>query len=202
VAENRSVFLRPLKNKGFKEDRVAKVGANGLDNSTTLESNKSLQELSEGQAEISLLTAASTSLFNALLTAELNIDFPTALADLFADGDLELAGTETVAEEVEMSVAEEEQRRGVMIEVASTIGSIRGTVIDTVGRPLPGAQVVAMQNGTEVGMANTTADGSFLLENIPEGTILVTASLEGFLMSIPETVVVVAAVTIDVPPLY
>jgi len=32
----------PLKNKGFEEDRVAKVGADDLDNSTTLESNKSL----------------------------------------------------------------------------------------------------------------------------------------------------------------
>ena len=42
MAKKRSVFLRPLKNKGCKEDRVAKVGANGLDNSTTLESNKSL----------------------------------------------------------------------------------------------------------------------------------------------------------------
>jgi hypothetical protein len=31
-----------LKKKSFKEERVAKVGADDLDNSTTLESNKSL----------------------------------------------------------------------------------------------------------------------------------------------------------------
>jgi hypothetical protein len=31
-----------LKKKGFKEERVAKVGADDLDKSTTLESNKSL----------------------------------------------------------------------------------------------------------------------------------------------------------------
>jgi hypothetical protein len=41
VVETRSVFLRSLKNKGFKEERVAKVGADDLDKSTTLESNKS-----------------------------------------------------------------------------------------------------------------------------------------------------------------
>jgi hypothetical protein len=32
----------PLKNKGIKEERVAKVGVDHLDKSTTLESNKSL----------------------------------------------------------------------------------------------------------------------------------------------------------------
>jgi hypothetical protein len=47
VAEKRRVFLRPLKNKRFKEDRVAKVGANGLENSTTLESNKSHVDIDE-----------------------------------------------------------------------------------------------------------------------------------------------------------
>jgi hypothetical protein len=31
-----------VKKKGFKEERVAKVGADDLDKSTTLESNKSL----------------------------------------------------------------------------------------------------------------------------------------------------------------
>jgi hypothetical protein len=42
VAENRSAFLSSLKKKDFKEERVAKVGADDLNNSTTLESNKSL----------------------------------------------------------------------------------------------------------------------------------------------------------------
>jgi len=39
---HRSTFLMPLKNKGLKEERVAKVGVDHLDKSTTLESNKSL----------------------------------------------------------------------------------------------------------------------------------------------------------------
>src|ERR1043166_1469369 len=45
VFEKRSAFLRPLKKKGFKEERVAKVEGDDLDTSTTLESNKSLIEL-------------------------------------------------------------------------------------------------------------------------------------------------------------
>lgn len=40
--EHRSTFLMPLKNKGLKEERVAKVWVDHLDKSTTLESNKSL----------------------------------------------------------------------------------------------------------------------------------------------------------------
>jgi hypothetical protein len=44
VFEKRSVLLRQLKKKGFKEEWVAKVGADDPDNSPTLESNKSLQE--------------------------------------------------------------------------------------------------------------------------------------------------------------
>ena len=39
--ENRNSFLRLLKNKGFKEERMTKVGLYALGSSTTLESNKS-----------------------------------------------------------------------------------------------------------------------------------------------------------------
>jgi len=34
-------FLRPLKKKGFKEERVTTIGWYAIDKSTTLESNKS-----------------------------------------------------------------------------------------------------------------------------------------------------------------
>jgi hypothetical protein len=57
VAENRSIFLRPLKKKGFKEERVAKVGADDLDNSTTLESNKSHSRLPAGAASPGVLSS-------------------------------------------------------------------------------------------------------------------------------------------------
>jgi hypothetical protein len=43
LSENQNSFLRPLKNKGFKEERVTKIGLYAIGKSTTLESNKSLQ---------------------------------------------------------------------------------------------------------------------------------------------------------------
>ena len=39
--------LRPLKKKGFKEDRVTTIGLYAIGTSTTLESNKSLARLRE-----------------------------------------------------------------------------------------------------------------------------------------------------------
>jgi hypothetical protein len=44
LSENQNSFLRPLKNKGFKEERVTKIGLYAIGKSTTLESNKSQDE--------------------------------------------------------------------------------------------------------------------------------------------------------------
>ena len=41
LSKKRNSFLRPLKNKGFKEERMTKVGEYAIDTSTTLESNNS-----------------------------------------------------------------------------------------------------------------------------------------------------------------
>ena len=40
--EKHDSFLRPLKKKGFKEERVTAIGLDDMGKSTTLESNKSL----------------------------------------------------------------------------------------------------------------------------------------------------------------
>jgi hypothetical protein len=45
--EKRNSFLRLLKNKGFKEESMTKVGLYAIDKSTSLESNKSLEQLSK-----------------------------------------------------------------------------------------------------------------------------------------------------------
>ena len=45
LSKNRNVFLSPLKNKGFKEEIVTKIGLYDLLKSTTLESNKSLCQM-------------------------------------------------------------------------------------------------------------------------------------------------------------
>jgi hypothetical protein len=42
LSEKRNSFLRLLKNKGFQEERMTKVGLDAIGSSTTLESNKSL----------------------------------------------------------------------------------------------------------------------------------------------------------------
>ena len=44
LSKNLHSFLRLLKNKGFKEEIVTKIGLYGLVKSTTLESNKSLRQ--------------------------------------------------------------------------------------------------------------------------------------------------------------
>jgi len=41
LSKNRNSFLRLLKNKGFKEERMTKIELYAIDKSTTLESNKS-----------------------------------------------------------------------------------------------------------------------------------------------------------------
>jgi hypothetical protein len=41
LSEKGNAFLRPLKNKGFKEERVTTMRLDDLGKSTTLESNKS-----------------------------------------------------------------------------------------------------------------------------------------------------------------
>ncbi len=45
LSEKRGSFLRLLKNKGFKEESMTKVGLYAIGQSTTLESNKSLSAL-------------------------------------------------------------------------------------------------------------------------------------------------------------
>ena len=45
MSEKCNSLLRLLKNKGFKEESMTKVGVYALDTSTTLESNKSLEDL-------------------------------------------------------------------------------------------------------------------------------------------------------------
>jgi hypothetical protein len=41
LSEKHNAFLRPLKNKGFKEESMTKFGVDAIGMSTTLESNKS-----------------------------------------------------------------------------------------------------------------------------------------------------------------
>jgi len=52
LSEKHHPFFRPLKKKGFKEERVTKVELYDLGISTTLESNKSLDRKRQWRANI------------------------------------------------------------------------------------------------------------------------------------------------------
>jgi sugar lactone lactonase YvrE len=155
-----------------------------------------LKDIADGRPNITLLVAASVKLYNALFKAGINVRFALALADLFADGKLALAGTELIAAEVERFVTTEAQRQGVTIDLASTTGTIIGSVTDERGVPIAGVQVVATQEGARVGRATTDANGIFLLQNIRRGTT--TVSIQSMTDSrVTVTVVAVATVEAD-----
>ena len=52
MSEKGNAFLRPLKNKGFKEERVTRMRLSNLSTSTPLESNKSLSDLPSNLDEL------------------------------------------------------------------------------------------------------------------------------------------------------
>ena len=58
-----------------------------------------------------------------------------------------------------------------------TCGAISGTVVDNLGDPLPGANVIV--GGTQLGAA-TGFDGEYRIECVPAGTYDVTASFVGY----------------------
>ena len=62
--------------------------------------------------------------------------------------------------------------------------SLSGTVVDTQGAVIPGADVKVKNNGT--GIENnvvTGSDGSFTNPSLPGGVYAVTVSLQGFLLT-------------------
>ena len=151
------------------------------------------------ETNISLLADSSVELFNAMLDEALNADYRRSLADLFADGALDEATLQPIAAQVEQFVAEQAQARGVTVEVASTVGNIRGAVIDQFGDPAADVEVIATQNGQEVGRATTEVDGAFSILNLPRGETTVTARIPG-LHIVETTVVAVASVEAELIP--
>jgi hypothetical protein len=74
-----------------------------------------------------------------------------------------------------------------------TSSTISGTVVDSGGGVIPGADVVALHAGTGVASATVTnAQGVFTLPSLPTGTYRVTVSLQGFKTVVVENVVLTA----------
>ena len=152
-------------------------------------------------SNISFLSELSIILFNVLIENEINVDFLLALDDLSSDGRLDLEGTEDISDQIEGEGegGAEDDGDGAPIEVASTLGSIRGRVVEVGGKALAGAQVLASQRNVEVRtreLTITNLDGAFLLDNIPEGETSIS-----ILMSDEEVgnlvVTVIALFTVD-----
>src|SRR5947208_15723030 len=77
--------------------------------------------------------------------------------------------------------------------------SLSGTVIDTSGGVIPGADVKIKNNGTGAEFSAVTAsDGGFSVASLPGGTYTVTVSLMGFKTAVLNSVTLNAAVPASV----
>src|SRR5438132_14334316 len=81
----------------------------------------------------------------------------------------------------------------------SFFSSITGTVVDTSGAVIPGADVRVKNNDTGAEFSAVTgSDGGFNVPSIPAGTYAVTISLQGFKTIILSKVTVQAAIPASV----
>jgi hypothetical protein len=72
----------------------------------------------------------------------------------------------------------------------STSQALSGTVVDTSGAVIPGADVAAKHNATGVvSNAVTNSDGLFSIPSLPIGTYTVTVTLQGFKTAVTQNVV-------------
>jgi hypothetical protein len=66
----------------------------------------------------------------------------------------------------------------------TTAGAFAGTVTDTTGAAIPGAEVKVTNEGThKVSTAKTGAQGSYAVENLPDGDYTITVTMNGFQQS-------------------
>lgn len=70
---------------------------------------------------------------------------------------------------------------GAVLPAHGQSAEVRGTVTDAQGRPLPSVNIVLKQeDGTQVGGASTTGDGTFRIQNVSPGTYQLVVSAVGY----------------------
>ncbi len=81
-------------------------------------------------------------------------------------------------------------------------GSVRGLAVDGSGNPLPGI-TVSMQTpeGKLVQTVLTGADGSYSVQDVPEGKYVLTTTFAGFTAPKPLAAIVIPGAMVNVPPL-
>jgi hypothetical protein len=76
----------------------------------------------------------------------------------------------------------------------STTQSLSGTVVDTSGAVIPGADIAAKHEGTGVvTSAVSNSDGAFSIPSLRVGTYTVTVTLQGFKTAVIQNVVITSA---------
>lgn len=79
------------------------------------------------------------------------------------------------------------------------VGTLNGTVLDSAGAVVPGAEVVATDNATGVETKTTTTTaGAYTLPYLPQGTYTLRVTMPGFRTATAENVILRAAQTLTV----
>jgi Carboxypeptidase regulatory-like domain len=85
---------------------------------------------------------------------------------------------------------------------SSPTGSVRGLAVDNSGNPLPGITVsLQTQEGKLVQTVLTGADGSYSVQDVPEGKYVLTTTFAGFTAPKPVAAIVIAGAMVNLPNL-
>jgi len=81
-------------------------------------------------------------------------------------------------------------------------GSLRGVAVDRGGKPLPSITVsLQTEQGKLVQTVLTGPDGSYSVQDVPEGKYVLTTTFAGFTAPKPLPAIVIAGAMVNMPPL-
>ena len=81
-------------------------------------------------------------------------------------------------------------------------GSLRGVAVDGSGNPLPSiTATMQTEQGKLVQTVLTGPDGSYSVQDVPEGKYVLTTTFAGFTAPKPLAAIVIGGATVNLPPL-